>query len=191
MSFNKYNIGNITGDGNTINNGDMQQFFYPVIKPKEGIMCNLLNNIANMISDREIHPEFGDNLPYSITEKIIFNEIQIYKDYQEDYDDSLYIIEGRLRTIEDSSTGNIKPQVFRYVRGFFRKIKSENSDLKSDQIIKLIEQSIILDLKDYYHQILSPEDLSHVQYVVYYVFAACQIFDKPTKDFMNSRNADT
>ncbi|MCL6184920.1 hypothetical protein MU404_16445 [Acinetobacter baumannii] len=189
MEINKYGVGNINGNGNTINNGDTT--FIEAPKPRESIMCSLLTNIANMIANRQIHPELPDNLPYNINDKIIFNKIEIYNNYYEYFEDGLFIIEDRLKTIEDSSIGNIKPQIFRYVQGFFIRAKEYNKDYSADEIISCIESAIISDLKTHYFQVLSPEDLSHVQFVIYYVFASCKIFSKPTNEFIKSRNANS
>lgn len=189
MSFDKYTIGDVSGNSNTIYNGITT--IIEAVKPKEGVMCNLLNNIANMIADREIHPELPDNLPYTINNKIEFNNIEIYLKHEDYFEEGLFIVEKRLRTIEDSAIGNIKPQIFRYVKGFYISALSSNSDLNSDQIINFTEQSIISELKEHYFQILSPEDLGHVRFVVYYVFASCKIFEKPTKDFMMTQNANS
>lgn len=189
LNSNAHKIGDVNGDNNTIINGD--KIINEAPKPKEGIMCNLLNNIANMISSREIHPELPDNLLYTINDKINFNNINIYLSYEEYFEEGLYIVENRLRTIEDSAIGNIKPQIFRYVQGFYISAKMLNPEFSSDQVINFTEQSIISELKEYYFQILSPEDLGHVRFVVYYVFASCKIFDKPTQDFMMIKNANS
>lgn len=191
MDINKHSIGDIGGHNNNIVNGTQNNYEAP--KPKEGIMCNLLNNIANMISNREIHPELPDNLPYKISDKIAFNDIRIYSKFQDYFEDGLYIVETRLKTIEDSSIGNIKPQIFRYIEGFFMKatlLMELQVNFTPDKLIEITEQLIINDLKDHYVQLLSPEDLSHVRFVVYYVFASCKIFLKPTKEFMMNRNAN-
>lgn len=182
-------VGNINGDNNTIYNGDLTINEAP--KPKESIMCNLLNNIASMIANREIHPELPDNLLYTISDKVSFNNINIYLTHEDYFEEGLYIVENRLRTIEDSAIGNIKPQIFRYIQGYYVSVTMSDQNLTSDQIIYLTEQSIISDLKEYYFQVLSPEDLGHVRFVVYYVFASCKIFLKPTKNFMISKNANS
>lgn len=189
MSFDKHSIGDVNGNGNTVVNGT--QVINEAPRAKEGPMCNLLNNIAEMVVNRIIHPELPDNQSYDITDKIIFNNISLYLEYEEYFDDGLYIIEERLRTIEDSSIGNIKPQIFRYVQGFFIRASKSSSSLSADQIVNATELAIINDLKEYYHQHLSPEDISHVPFVVYYVFASCKIFNKPTTEFMMCRNVDT
>lgn len=189
INSNNHKFGDINGDGNTVVNGNQTIIQAP--KPKEGIMCNLLNNIANMIANKEIHPELPDNLTYRISDKISFNEINIYLNFEDYFEEGLYIVENRLRTIEDSAIGNIKPQIFRYVQGFYISAKMSNLNLPADQIINLTEKSIISDLKEYYSQVLSPEDLGHVRFVVYYVFASCKIFLKPPKNFMVVKNANS
>ncbi|WP_353168727.1 hypothetical protein [Acinetobacter sp.] len=189
INSNNHKIGDINGDGNTIVNGDQTIIQAP--KPKEGIMCNLLNNIANMIANREIHPELPDNLIYTIIDKIYFNNINVYLIDEDYFEEGLYIVENRLRTIEDSAIGNIKQQIFRYVQGFYISAKMSDPKLTADEIINLTEKSIISELKEHYFQILTPEDLGHVRFVVYYVFASCRIFLKPTKDFMMTKNANS
>lgn len=189
LNSNNHKVGDVNGDSNTIINGD--QTIIEAKRPKESVMCNLLNNIALMIANREIHPELPDNLIYTISDKILFNDINIYSTYEDYYEEGLYIIGNRLKIIEDSSTGNIKPQIFRYIQGFYISVKTENSNLSADEVITLIEKSIVADLKDHYFQVLSPEDLGHVRFVVYYVFVSCKIFLKPTKDFMMTKNANS
>ena len=190
MSFDKHILGNIDGHGNIVLNGDGDIILSKVPEPKESIMFSLLTNIALMIANNDIKVDRPDNQPYEITDKIIFNEIKSYFDFQESYDDGMCIIEQRLRSIEDNAMGSIKPQIFRYVNSIFRKVKRTFPQHSSDQIIEQIEQKITEELKEYYKYTLSPEDLSHVEFVVYYVFAACKIFEKPSSQFMAEKNAN-
>jgi len=190
MSFDKHILGNIDGHGNIVLNGDGDIILSKVPEPKESIMFSLLTNIALMIANNDIKVERPDNQPYEITDKITFNEIKSYSDFQESYDDGMCIIEQRLRSIEDNAMGSIKPQIFRYVNSIFRKVKRTFPQSSSDQIIEQIEQKITEELKEYYKYTLSPEDLSHVEFVVYYVFAACKIFEKPSSQFMAEKNAN-
>ncbi|WP_180052628.1 MULTISPECIES: ABC-three component system protein [unclassified Acinetobacter] len=190
MSFDKHILGNIDGHGNFVLNGDGDIILNKVPEPKESIMFNLLTNIALMIANNDIKVEKPDNQPYEITDKIIFNEIKSYHDFQENYDDGMCIIEQRLRSIEDNDMGSIKPQIFRYVNSIFRRVKRTFPQYSSDQIIEQIEQKITEELKEYYKYTLSPEDLSHVEFVVYYVFAACKIFEKPSPQFMAQKNVN-
>lgn len=190
MSFDKHILGNIDGHGNIVLNGDGDIILSKVPEPKESIMFSLLTNIALMIANNDIKVERPDNQPYEITDKITFNEIKSYSDFQESYDDGMCIIEQRLRSIEDNAMGSIKPQIFRYVNSIFRKVKRTFPQSSSDQIIEQIEQKITEELKEYYKYTLSPEDLSHVEFVVYYVFAECKIFEKPSSQFMDEKNAN-
>lgn len=190
MSFDKHILGNIDGHGNIVLNGDGDIILSKVPEPKESIMFSLLTNIALMIANNDIKVDRPDNQPYEITDKITFNEIKSYFDFQESYDDGMCIIEQRLRSIEDNAMGSIKPQIFRYVNSIFRKVKRTFPQYSSDQIIEQIEQKITEELKEYYKYTLSPEDLSHVEFVVYYVFAACKIFEKPSSQFMAEKNAN-
>ena len=190
MSFDKHILGNIDGHGNIVLNGDGDIILSKVPEPKESIMFSLLTNIALMIANNDIKVDRPDNQPYEITDKITFNEIKSYSDFQESYDDGMCIIEQRLRSIEDNAMGSIKPQIFRYVNSIFRKVKRTFPQYSSDQIIEQIEQKITEELKEYYKYTLSPEDLSHVEFVVYYVFAACKIFEKPSSQIMAEKNAN-
>ena len=190
MSFDKHTIGDIDGNKNIVLNGDGDIYLNNVPEPKESVMFNLLTNIALMIANNDIKVEKPDNQPYDISDKIVFNDITLYHDYQENFDDGMCIIEQRLRSIEDNATGSIKPQIFRYVNSIFRKVKRTFPAYSSDQIVEHIEQKITEELKEYYKHTLPPEDLSHVEFVVYYVFAACKIFDKPSPQFMAEKNAN-
>lgn len=190
MSFDKHTVGDIDGDGNIILNGNGNLHINTAPEPKESIMFNLLTNIATMIANNDIKVEKPDNQPYDITDKIVFNDIKLYLEYQESYDDGMCIIKQRLRSIEDNASGSIKPQIFRYVNTIFRKVKRAFPCYSSDQIIEKIEHTITEELKEYYKHTLPPEDLSHVEFVVYYVFAACKIFEKPSSQFMAGQNAN-
>lgn len=190
MSFDKHTIGDIDGNGNIILNGSGNLYIGTVPEPKESIMFNLLTNIATMIANNDIRVEKPDNQPYEITDKIIFNDIKLYLEFQESYDDGMCIIEQRLRSIEDNSSGSIKPQIFRYVNTIFRKVKRTFPDSSPDHIVEKIELIITEELKEYYKHTLPPEDLSHVEFVVYYVFAACKIFEKPSLQFMAEQNVN-
>ena len=190
MSFDKHILGNIDGHGNIVLNGYGDIILSKVPEPKESIMFSLLTNIALMIANNDIKVDRPDNQPYEITDKITFNEIKSYSDFQESYDDGMCIIEKRLRSIEDNAMASIKPQIFRYVNSIFRKVKRTFPQYSSDQIIEQIEQKITEELKEYYKYTLSPEDLSHVEFVLYYVFAACKIFEKPYSQFMAEKNAN-
>lgn len=190
MSFDKHTIGGIDGNGNIILNGNGDLHISPVPEPKESIMFNLLTNIATMIANNDIKVEKPDNQPYEITDKIVFNDIKLYLEFQESYDDGMCIIEQRLRSIEDNSSGSIKPQIFRYVNTIYRKVKRTFPDSSPDHIVEKIELIITEELKEYYKHTLPPEDLSHVEFVVYYVFAACKIFEKPSLQFMAEQNVN-
>lgn len=190
MSFDKHTIGGIDGNGNIILNGNGDLHISPVPDPKESIMFNLLTNIATMIANNDIKVEKPDNQPYEITDKIVFNDIKLYLEFQESYDDGMCIIEQRLRSIEDNSSGSIKPQIFRYVNTIYRKVKRTFPDSSPDHIVEKIELIITEELKEYYKHTLPPEDLSHVEFVVYYVFAACKIFEKPSLQFMAEQNVN-
>jgi hypothetical protein len=190
MSFDKHTIGGIDGNGNIILNGNGDLHISPVPEPKESIMFGLLTNIATMIANNDIKVEKPDNQPYEITDKIVFNDIKLYLEFQESYDDGMCIIEQRLRSIEDNASGSIKPQIFRYVNTIYRKVKRTFPDISPDHIVEKIELIITEELKEYYKHTLPPEDLSHVEFVVYYVFAACKIFEKPSLQFMAEQNVN-
>ncbi|MCY2773809.1 hypothetical protein OHW83_10545 [Acinetobacter baumannii] len=191
MNIDNHKIRDITGNNNYIINGDGTiNVINSIPEPNENIMFSLLTNIAKMIANTNVRPELPDNLPYDVTDKIKFNDIQTYLEYQEIYDDGICIIEQRLRSIEENATGSIKPQIFRYVNGVFRRVKRSKQDLTADQIVHEVENIITFELRDYYKHTLSPEDLSHIEFVVYYVFASCKIFDKPTHQFLAQKNVN-
>lgn len=186
---NNHKIRDINGDNNTVNNGNTYNFYGS--EPNDNIMQKLLKNIATMISDKEYRPELPDTELYDITDKIEFNKIIRYSNEYEDYHDGMCIIEQRLRTIEETANGSIRHQIIRYVRTTYNDIKWHSKNITPDDLIQSVEYKIKDELKEYYKHTLSPEDLSHVGFVVFYVFASCKIFDKPTPEYMVQKNANS
>lgn len=189
MTLDKFTVGEINGNNNKVYNGNTT--IIETIKPKESIMFKVLNDIANMVADVKITPILPDGITYTIPDKIAYNQIDIYERYEDYYVEGWYIIEGRLREIELSSNGGIRAVVIRYIQTRFIAVKEAACGITPSQLVKQLEADITQELKEHYASTLSPEDLNHVGFVVYYVFASCRIFDKPPKNFVGISNAHT
>lgn len=188
--FEKHSVGDINGNGNTVHNGNItMEINLPraLPNPEESIMGSLLTNIARLVNQKHIRPSLPRTTPYNIMDKIDFNSISIYKDEYDFYDDGMFIIDEKLKIIEDINQPNIREQMFKYIKLVYVKIKRKNKNLSSDEIIDMVENTIECELKEFYHHTISPEDLSHVAFVVFYTFASCKIFDIPTEEFLSSR----
>lgn len=116
-----------------------------------------------------------DNKTYSIEEKIDFNQVtyfQPYDQYQEGYD----LIRAQiitLSTIDPSCEKSIIGHVCSLYREALRKVETP------DEIIGYIHSQLInaLDTDD---AKLTLEEKGTVDFVVFYVFAECKIFKKPS-----------
>ena len=186
---NNHRIRDISGSNNIVNNGNVYNFSLP--EPKANIMQKLLQDIAIMLSDKQYYPELPDTELYNILDKIEFNNLKRYADDYEYYDEGMYIIEQRLKTIEESADGSIRHQIIQFVNNVYRGIKYEAKNITADDLIHRVECKIKDDLKEYYKHTLSPEDLSYVGFVVFFVFASCKIFDKPTAEYMAKKNVNS
>ena len=187
--MNKYVVKNVEGNGNNIFNGETHIIIES--PPDENIMYSLLKNIAKMLYDREYRPEIPDTDLYNIFDKIEFNHITKYHKFYDFYNDGMCIIEKRLRDFEESADGTIRHQIIRYIQIIYYDIRCNFQNKTSDELIKALESKLKDDLKEYYRTILSPEDLSYIDIVIFYVFASCKIFDKPTNEYLAHKYANS
>lgn len=189
----KYLDGNHSFKTNTSHQVDAINSSYGGQKTfNETMLFKVLDKITNLIENTQIVPSSSINLPYDIGVKIAYNEIKCYERDRDIYEDGMYRVIMRLKEIEDNSDGSIKPKLFNYVNSIFRDIRNRNPDYSSTKIVCSVEDKIREQLQSYDKQsFLSPEDLTHVEHIVYYVFASCKIFDRPPQTFIDRDNVNS
>lgn len=151
---------------------------------KESPMYQLLNNIGNLpMSEPKV--ELPDLVPYTIEEKISYNELEIYRDFYNDFQDGNYVIKDKIALIEETSNANFGNNICRYIQSKFREVfldlRKTNNSVDGDHLIENLKKKVTFELKEYYQEKLSPEELVYIDYVIYYVFTQCKIFKKPPK----------
>ena len=119
-----------------------------------------------------------DNKTYSIEGKIDFNQIRYFKPYDQ-YQEGYDLIRAQiitLSTIDPSCEKSIIGHVCSLCRQALRNAKIP------DEIIGYIHSQLISELNAD-HAKLTLEEKAAVDFVVFYVFAECKIFDKPPPDY--------
>lgn len=185
----------ISGDGNAIDSHTIDGNYNvlstgagasihinPSTPIKESFMYQLLNNIGNLPA-LESRVELSDLVPYTIEEKIRYNELEIYSIFYDDFQDGNYVIKDKIALIEKNSNANFGNNICIYIQAKFREafieLRKVNHSNNGDCLIENLKEKITLELKEHYQDKLSPEELVYIDHVIYYVFTECRIFKKP------------
>lgn len=146
-------------------------------KKKESSMYSLLNNIEEMYTLNAI--DELDTTPYCIQDKIEHNKLHMYGKFYDGFQEDSYVIDQRIKFIEQNSNANFGSSIISYVRSKYRQVYISEPNYTNEKILIGLQQLISLELKNYYGNSLSPEELSYVPVVIFYVFKHCKIFEKP------------
>lgn len=182
MMYNRQQQG-IEGNHNQQAGGDIVNHNYPppldphipsaIEKVLSGIYC---------IADDQSRFSSPDNIAYSIEEKIDFNQItyfEPYHQYPEGYD---WVRTQIIKLSEiDPSCEN---KVIWHIRSLHR--QALRNAKTPDEIIGHIHSQLIGELNAD-HAKLTLEEKAAVDFVIFYVFAECKIFDKPPPDYASSK----
>lgn len=162
------------GDGDQYNIGNYYQNY---AESKDSAIQNLLLGILN-IEENEYSPLVEDDYdPFSIENKINFNNINIYNKFFDKYQDNYSIVESRLNSLELNGHPGIRKVIIDYVAKKYRMLSFKG--LSPDDIICILDEKITQELESRYLSFLSLEEISHAESVIFHVFAKCEIFDKP------------
>lgn len=163
-----------TGDGNQWNVANYHKGY---AESKESAIQNVLLGILN-IEENEYSPLVEDDYdPFSIENKIKFNNINIYNKFFDKYQDNYYIVESRLNSLESNGHAGIRKVIIDYVAKKYRMLSCKG--FSADDIICSLDEKITQELESRYLSFLSLEEISHAESVIFHVFAKCEIFDKP------------
>lgn len=166
----QYNAGSIT----------IEEHMVPV--PKESAIQMLLINIVDIEREEEAKLDEEDYGHYTIKGKISFNDITLYNRFYDRYYDGYQIVESRLKAFELNGNGGIRQVIIDYIAKKYRLLTCQN--FSPDILISNLDAQISMELESRYNSSLTFEDICHIDYVIFHVFAKCGIFDKPPINFI-------
>jgi len=141
----------------------------------ESTIANVLTGFLDIITD--VKYEKPDTNEYTIEDKIDYNKLKKYKDFFDDYMENYNLVRHKIMIILEDEPSFENKLIFHIKNKF---IRWYDTKIDPDEILSNIIDDLEQELKEYSN--LSLEDISGVQYVVFYVFARCKIFEKPKKD---------
>lgn len=179
--FDRPSVTNInSGDGNQLN-AERDIVINEVPEPKGSAIQNLLMNILNIEKREDASLSNEDYQTYSIEKKIFYNEISIYDKYYDEFKDGYTVVETRLRDLEMNGFADVRQLIINYVCKKYRLLSCQN--ISPDALIFSLDTEISNELRSVYTGKLSIDEINHVDYVIFHVFAKCKIFDKPPINF--------
>ena len=138
---------------------------------------NLLEGLFNVVEDPSFSPPSFNK--FELEKKIKYNQIERYRNFIEDYLNAKNIIRSKLNTLQNIDE-SITLKIIQYVQKKFRDIF--NAELTSDGMINKLIKVILNDLKE--HSTIALEEIEvGADYLVFYVFSECKIFDIPPAGF--------
>ncbi|XMD77840.1 hypothetical protein UPTC15610_01141 [Campylobacter lari] len=157
--------------GRDVNINNFYNFNYPV--KHEISIGNILKNISEFTINLQFEkPDTGE---YTIEEKINYNKLTQFKEFFDDYMENYNIVKEKIMIISAEDI-NFEQRLVKYVKNKYIKFYDKNNpNLTLNSILEEIEN----DLKQ--NTDLSIDDISCTHYIIFYVFALCKIFEKPTK----------
>ena len=118
-----------------------------------------------------------DNRPYTFMEKIEFNGIYEYQEYYDDFMESCGIVESQIKRLVELDPG-CEVGIIEHIKSVYRDIRRSNADVTADEIVSKMRKNLEEDLNNC-NALLKREEQLAVQYVIFYVFKECKIFNKP------------
>jgi len=139
---------------------------------KSSIIQDILENIIDL--EIEFEATKPDTTPFDIEGKIDHNDITLYKESYEFFMGHKFLIEDRLKTLEDSGNHLASKKLFSVIRNIYHKHLHLNNP---DRIISLMQDELKKDL--IINNMTSHDNIMFVPSIIFYVFAECKIFKKP------------
>lgn len=134
------------------------------------------------IGEKQFNFSSPDTLPYTLEQKIAFNEIKSYNQYYDDFLEGCSLIKAQIEVQSEADPG-CEMALMHYVKSIYRQIMitHQNTTITADEKISRICSCLSDELKQSGAN-LTPEEYRAVEYVVFYVFSECKIFRKPDHD---------
>lgn len=138
-----------------------------------------IHRILEGISDIEYDIEIKelDIQPYTIEQKIDYNNLLFYKKYLSKFQNFSWIIQTQIELLEQNGQPTISNKLYKYVDDKFMYFSLRQ--LTPDYLVHHICEDIKNDLENNKIISITLDDIAYVPYVVFYVFSKCKIFDKP------------
>lgn len=175
----------ITGSNNQQALGDINNLTiaFPPNAQRESAIEKVLAGLYSLTENQDLSFTPPDTQTYTIHDKILYNKLKTYQDFYDDFSEIYPLIAHKIN-IASSSDPVFRLKVIRYIQGIFRNtaiaLNLEDSDAPPppDKIIQEMSLSVKRELKDC-NSLLDLDELNAIDYVIFYVFAECKIFDKP------------
>ncbi len=143
----------------------------------------VLSGIYNIVINDELKYKKPDTQPYSIEEKIEFNELNFFQDQLDDFMLSYPQVVSQINA-GSANDAYFRTKILRYISLKFNKIKSTKKTISNDELIVELNGEIENELK-FMNAQLNGDEYSAIFYVIFYVFTECKIFKKPNKGKIN------
>lgn len=142
------------------------------VSTKTFIIQEILEGILDL--DEVAQPIELDITPYTIQDKIDYNDIEAYKTSFHFYMQESLLIEKKLEFLNENKSPVSSKKLYDFIKRIYHKhCGQENPDMR----IHCICEEIKNDLNIYEN--ISPEDKALIPSIVFYVFSKCHIFEKP------------
>lgn len=167
---------NIQAGGDVINNITYyQNTDVDILSAIEKVLSGIYKNAQN---GEEFIPI--DTKSYTIENKINFNEIS-YFDPLEDFREGYYYVKNQIKILSEVDPA-CETSITQHIKHYYRKIRRQNTNCSADKIIEKVCSEIETALIGKNTR-LALEEQKAVEFVVFYIFAECKIFNKPPSDY--------
>lgn len=180
----------IEGDSNQQAGGDIVNNINNIIysaAPGARAQSAIERVLRGLYSIRKEPIEFfpSDTLPYTLEDKIDFNGIESYKQFYDDFLEGCALVKGQIEE-QSKAAPECETALIHYVKSIYRQILSQYPADTSNEKINKICNLLSYELKQS-EASLTPEEYRAVEYVVFYVFSECKIFNKPPSSHDSSK----
>lgn len=152
-------------------------------KRRDSAIEKVVSGLYDITGNQELSFTPPDTQTYTVHDKILHNKLETYRQFYDQFTDVYPLVQHKIN-IASTSDLSFRIKVIRYVQGVHRKTvmalqpATLNGQGAPDWIIEKMSCEIQQDLQNCGASI-TLEELQAVDYVIFYVFAECKIFDKP------------
>lgn len=170
-------------DINTTNN---HHYHHSQPQLRDSAIAKILTELYDVTEQQRLAFTPPDTRVYSVRDKIRHNRLSEYSRFYDNFASYLPFVQYTINNTSDSDP-SFRVRVIRYIQGKYRAAimaiqPNENVAIDNpDTVIFHICESVKKDLENCSTPI-EVEGLDDVAYIVFYVFAECEIFDKPPSE---------
>lgn len=144
----------------------------------------VLSGIYSITQDEKLCYQKPDSQPYSIEDKIDYNEISMFKNNIESFMDGYTTVRTLIRAGLENDL-SFRKKIINYISTKLMMINENYDNESNSSKINLLAESIQKQLIGWNAK-LDGDELTAVIYVIFYVFAECKIFKKPLPQGINN-----